>query len=144
MNMLFGNTSIHEDVRLVGVEIPESVARAFGGPNHGLAGLRARAGADRRAMTCSALKPQGLPAGKLADLAARFAAGRIDFVKDDHGLADQAYSPFADRLKACSEAVAAANARTGGDTRAYAASHTYPAAPLPAGGSAAIITCATK
>ena len=33
--------------------------RHYGGPNHGLAGLRARAGAAGRALTCSALKPQG-------------------------------------------------------------------------------------
>ena len=117
MNMLFGNTSIHQDVQLVEVEIPASVAEAFGGPNHGLAGLRARAGAKARAMTCSAIKPQGLPAAKLAVLAGRFARGGIDFVKDDHGLADQAYSPFADRLRACADAVADANAATGGNTR---------------------------
>ena len=117
MNMLFGNTSIHEDVRLIEVEIPEAVAKAFGGPNHGLAGLRARAGAKARAMTCSAIKPQGLPAARLAVLAGRFARGGIDFVKDDHGLADQAYSPFAERLRACADAVAEANAATGGNTR---------------------------
>jgi S-methyl-5-thioribulose 1-phosphate isomerase len=117
MNMLFGNTSIHQDVQLVAVEIQASVAEAFGGPNHGLAGLRARAGAKARAMTCSAIKPQGLPAAKLAVLAGRFARGGIDFVKDDHGLADQAYSPFADRLRACAGAVADANTATGGNTR---------------------------
>ncbi len=59
-----------------------------------------RAGAGARALTCSALKPQGLPAAALADLAARFAQGGIDYIKDDHGLADQAYSPFAERVKA--------------------------------------------
>lgn len=117
MNMLFGNTSIHEDVRLIDVEMPKALAQAFRGPNHGLAGLRARVGAASRAMTCSALKPQGLPASRLADLAAKFAAGGIDFVKDDHGLADQAYSPFAERVRGCSDAVARANAATGGNTR---------------------------
>ena len=39
-----------------------------------------------RALTCSALKPQGLPAAALADLARRFAQGGIDYIKDDHGL----------------------------------------------------------
>lgn len=117
MNMLFGNTSIHEDVRLVEVEIPAAMADGFGGPNHGLAGLRARVGAKSRAMTCSALKPQGLRVADLAGLAARFAAGGIDFVKDDHGLADQAYSPFLERVRACANAVAETNAATGGNTR---------------------------
>jgi ribulose-bisphosphate carboxylase large chain len=117
MNMLFGNTSIHEDVRLIGLDMPEALAKAFGGPTHGLAGLRARAGARERAMTCSALKPQGLSAADLGKLAGRFAAGGIDFIKDDHGLADQAYSPFAERVRACADAVAAENARGGGNTR---------------------------
>jgi S-methyl-5-thioribulose 1-phosphate isomerase len=117
MNMLFGNTSIHEDVRLVGVEIPEAVVAHFGGPNHGLGGLRARVNAKARAMTCSALKPQGLPPAGLAILAGRFAAGGIDFIKDDHGIADQSYSPFAARLRACADAVAAENAKRGGHTR---------------------------
>jgi ribulose-bisphosphate carboxylase large chain len=117
MNMLFGNTSIHEDVRLLDVEMPPSFAASFGGPNHGLAGLRARVGAKTRAMTCSAIKPQGLPPKALAVIAGRFAEGGIDFVKDDHGIADQSYSPFADRLRACAAAVAEANAKSGGNTR---------------------------
>lgn len=117
MNMLFGNTSLHDDVTLHDVDLPAGLAAGFGGPNQGLAGLRRRVGAEGRAMTCSALKPQGLPSAELAALAARFARGGIDFIKDDHGLADQAYSPFADRARACAEAVAAANAATGGRTR---------------------------
>jgi ribulose-bisphosphate carboxylase large chain len=67
--------------------------------------LRRRVAAPARALTCSALKPQGLPAGKLADLARRFAQGGIDYVKDDHGLADQAYSPFALRVEAIAAAL---------------------------------------
>jgi ribulose-bisphosphate carboxylase large chain len=104
INMLFGNTSIHDDVTLFDVELPAELAPAFGGPRHGVAGLRERVRAKDRALTCAALKPQGLPAQALAQLARRFAEGGIDYIKDDHGLADQAYSPFAARL----EAVAAA------------------------------------
>ena len=101
LNMLFGNTSLHEDVVLTDVEIPPDLAAAFGGPRHGIAGLRRRVAADDRALTCSALKPQGLPPDRLAALATRFAEGGVDFIKDDHGLADQAYSPFATRVRAC-------------------------------------------
>ncbi len=117
MNMLFGNTSIHDDVVLQDVVFPPQLAATFGGPNLGLPGLRRRAGAEGRALTCSALKPQGLPAAGLAQLAERFARGGIDFIKDDHGLADQPYSRFADRVATCAEAVARANAATGGRTR---------------------------
>jgi ribulose-bisphosphate carboxylase large chain len=117
LNMLFGNTSIHDDVTLVDAVFPADLAAAFGGPRHGIDGLRRRCGAHGRAMTCSALKPQGLPAKDLARLARDFALGGIDVVKDDHGLADQAYSPFAARVAACAAAVREANKSTGGATR---------------------------
>ena len=105
VNMLFGNTSIHDDVVLHDAEIPDDVAAMFGGPRHGLDGLRKRVGAGKRALTCSAIKPQGLPPAKLAELARKFADGGIDYIKDDHGLADQAYSPFKDRVAAIAAAL---------------------------------------
>lgn len=113
MNMLFGNSSIHDDVTLEGADLPDTIAEAFGGPNHGLDALRQRAGAKGRAMTCSALKPQGLAPEGLAKLARRMAEGGVDFIKDDHGLADQAYSPFTRRVAAIAAAVRA----VGGPTR---------------------------
>ncbi len=70
-----------------------------------------------RAFTGSALKPQGLPSDRLARLAERFARGGLDFVKDDHGLADQRYSPFAERVRACAAAVARGARSTGHPTR---------------------------
>ena len=105
INMLFGNTSLHDDVILRDVDLPREMATAFGGPRHGLAALRGRIGARSRALTCSALKPQGLSPRRLAELARRFAQGGIDYVKDDHGLADQDYSPFAARVREISAAL---------------------------------------
>jgi len=49
--------------------------------------------------------------------AERFARGGIDFIKDDHGLADQDYSRFADRVRACVAAVTRAANETGHPTR---------------------------
>ncbi len=113
INMLFGNSSIHDDVVLHDAEIPAELAAYFGGPRHGLHGLRQKAGVDARALTCSALKPQGLPAEQLAALAEKFAQGGVDYVKDDHGLADQAYSPFAARVAAIAPALRAVERATG-------------------------------
>jgi ribulose-bisphosphate carboxylase large chain len=113
LNMLFGNTSMHDDVALQDAEIPNSLLDVFSGPNHGLGGLRGLAKAERRAMTCSALKPQGLPPQRLAALAHEFALGGVDFIKDDHGLADQDYSPFEARVAACARAVREAARATG-------------------------------
>jgi ribulose-bisphosphate carboxylase large chain len=117
LNMLFGNTSLHEDVVLRDVEVPETLRRMWGGPRHGIAELRRRLGLHERALTASALKPQGLPAEGLGLLAERFARGGLDFVKDDHGLADQRYSPFADRVRACAAGVARGARSTGHPTR---------------------------
>jgi len=113
MNMLFGNTSLQEDVTLADVVFPPGYAAAFGGPALGIDGVRRKVGAGPRALTASALKPQGLPASELARLAGALAFGGLDIVKDDHGLADQAFSPFAERVVACGRAVRSANAATG-------------------------------
>jgi ribulose-bisphosphate carboxylase large chain len=113
MNMLFGNTSLHEDVLLRDAVIPEQ----FRASGDGTRMLRRRLGVPRRAFTGSALKPQGLVPERLAELAERFALGGLDFIKDDHGLADQAYSPFAVRVPLIAEAVARAVRTTGHPTR---------------------------
>ena len=78
--------------------------------------MRARVGA-KAALTCSALKPQGSTSAALAKIAGQIAAGGIDYLKDDHGLANQSYSPFAERVPAIAEAVAKAAARSGTPTR---------------------------
>ena len=113
-NMLFGNVSMHANVELVDVEFPESFAQRFGGPRFGLAGLRNITGASGRALTCAALKPQGLPVERLAEICKTFALNGVDVIKDDHGLADQDYSPFSGRVQACQRAVLEANRSTGG------------------------------
>ena len=118
LNMLFGNSSLHDDLTLADVTLPPELRAGFGdGPQIGLDGLRERVRATGRALTCSALKPQGLPPAELARLAEAFALGGIDYVKDDHGLATQAYSPFPQRAAACAAAVRRANAQTGHPTR---------------------------
>ncbi|MBB5048187.1 ribulose-bisphosphate carboxylase large chain [Rhodopseudomonas rhenobacensis] len=116
LNMLFGNSAIQDDVALADVALPDSYLAAFGGPRVGLAGIRALTGASQRALTASALKPQGLSPAALAGIAEQLARGGVDLIKDDHGLADQAFSPFAARAVAVGQAVREANAASGGRT----------------------------
>src|SRR5437899_12331412 len=113
LNMLFGNTSLQDDVTLLDVEFPSSFVAHFGGPRFGIAGIRELTGARGRPLTCSALKPQGLPAADLAAIAGALARAGIDGIKDDHGLADQAAAPFAERVHAVQRAVDDANRETG-------------------------------
>jgi ribulose-bisphosphate carboxylase large chain len=113
INMLFGNTSLHEDVELADVALPNDLTEYFGGPRHGLHELRRRVGARARALTASPLKPQGLPPADLARLAEDFAQAGIDYIKDDHGLAEQDYSPLAARLEAVAAALRKLEQRNG-------------------------------
>lgn len=113
MNMLFGNSSLQNDVELVDVDVPPDVARAFGGPRFGVAGWRSALDAHDRALTCSALKPLGLPPAELARIAEVYARAGIDVIKDDHGLADQAAAPFADRVRAVQGALDRVRRATG-------------------------------
>ena len=114
MNMLFGNCSLQEDVELVDVGLPDDFLVGFKGPRFGLEGIRERVGGAGRALTMTALKPQGLPAADLGRLCGAFAGAGIDIIKDDHGIANQAYAPFAARVASCQQAVRRANAETGG------------------------------
>lgn len=116
VNMLFGNSSLHEHVELADVAFPEGWAARFGGPRFGIEGLRRLVGAPERPLTSAAIKPQGLPVEKLAALCHAFALGGVDVIKDDHGLADQRYSPFAERVRACQRAVERARRETGRHT----------------------------
>ena len=117
LNVLFGNTSIHDDVTLEAITFPDAQAASFPGPRHGTEGLRARVNAGRRALTCAALKPQGLPPESLAALASKLALGGLDYIKDDHNLADQRHAPFAVRVPAIAAAVKSASRETGRATR---------------------------
>ena len=121
MNMLFGNSSLQPDVELLDARLPDSLIDAMPGPAFGIDGLRELVGARGRALTCTALKPQGLSATALAELAYDFARAGIDLIKDDHGIADQSYSPFEERVALVQDAVQRANRETGGRS-AYAPS----------------------
>ena len=120
MNMLFGNSSLQGDVEVVDLDMPAALAQAFGGPNHGIEGVRARTGARGRPLTCTALKPIGSTPAALAALTRRFAQAGIDLIKDDHGWADQVSAPFEARVAACQPAVDEANgARRDGGRSLY-------------------------
>jgi ribulose-bisphosphate carboxylase large chain len=113
LNIIFGNSSIKTGVKALSINLSDGISAICGGPRFGAEGLRQRAGSDRGPLIMSAIKPVGLPTPDLARLAHDFALGGMHYVKDDHGLANQTTSPFAERLHACIDAIGDANAKTG-------------------------------
>lgn len=126
LNIVFGNSSIRTQTRVETMTLSSGIATLLSGPRFGTAGLRQRTGVKKGPILMSAIKPVGLSTAELARLAHQFALGGMDYVKDDHGLANQKTSPFADRLKACVDAIGNANAKTGFST-AYVPNITGPA-----------------
>lgn len=122
MNMIFGNSSLQPDIEVIDLDIPATLAAAFGGPNLGIEGLRRLTGAQGRPLTCTALKPIGSSVVQLSDLCGTFARAGVDVIKDDHGWADQSSAPFAQRVAACQRAVDEANASARGRHTLYAPS----------------------
>ncbi|MFA7096756.1 MAG: RuBisCO large subunit C-terminal-like domain-containing protein [Gammaproteobacteria bacterium] len=114
LNVVFGNSSIKPGIRVERLELSPGLLQAFKGPRFGRDGLRGLLGAPTRPLLCTALKPMGLSAEALAEFAYRFALGGMDVIKDDHGLANQSFAPFKERIERCAEAVARANRETGG------------------------------
>jgi ribulose-bisphosphate carboxylase large chain len=113
VNMLFGNSSLQPHIELIDVEFPPDFLARFSGPRYGVDGIRRQLHSGHRPLTCAALKPQGLSSEALASLAYTLASNGVDIIKDDHGLADQAYSPFAQRVAACQLAISRARRETG-------------------------------
>lgn len=115
MTLLFGNISLKAGIAVREVEIPGALLARFPGPALGVDGMRDLCGVtERRPLLCTAIKPLGLGSKRLARICREFALGGVDLIKDDHGLANQLSAPFAERVARCAEAVAEANAETGG------------------------------
>ncbi|MBI4617146.1 MAG: ribulose 1,5-bisphosphate carboxylase large subunit [Planctomycetes bacterium] len=129
LNVLYGNSSLKPGIRLERLDLSEGVLSRFRGPRFGRAGLRALLGVPGRPLLATALKPMGLSPQELACLAYQLALGGIDLVKDDHGLADQPFCRFEDRVHLAAEAVARANRETGLGT-IYAPNVTAPVGEL--------------
>jgi hypothetical protein len=91
----------------------EENTNMFPGPQFGIQGLRKLLGVPQAPLLCTALKPMGKSAPELANMAYQLARGGIDIIKDDHGLSNQVWAPFEERVRLCAEAVQKANKETG-------------------------------
>ena len=109
LNLVFGNASIWPGVRLVDLRFPDSFLASFSGPNFGIAGLRSLLGVQGRPLLATALKPMGSTEVELAEMAAAFARGGGDIVKDDQNIVDMSFSAFQSRVSRIADAVSRHN-----------------------------------
>ncbi len=88
-------------VRLLDIDMPDSYAAQFHGPQFGVAGTRKKAGVEGRPIIGTIIKPSvGLSPEQTAELVDSLCAAGIDFIKDDELMADPPYAPFNARLAA--------------------------------------------
>lgn len=105
LNLLYGNISLQQGIQVIGAEWEVLHPEVFQGSRFGISLIRERYDIPNRPLSATALKPLGSTADELAESAYQFAKGGIDIIKDDHGLADQEFAPFNERVKACVAAV---------------------------------------
>ncbi|MBQ9031219.1 MAG: ribulose 1,5-bisphosphate carboxylase large subunit [Parasporobacterium sp.] len=116
LNVVFGNSSLLPGITVERVDLSEEQEEWFPGPKFGVQGIRETLGVFDRPIGFTALKPMGLPTESFVDEAYRCALGGVDLIKDDHGLCNQTFSSFKDRIRRVCRAVRQANEETGGHT----------------------------
>jgi len=116
LNVIFGNISLKPGIRISDISLPPSFSLLFKGPRFGVAGIRKILNAYNRPLIASAIKPMGMTSHQFSHLASEFTRGGIDIIKDDHGLSDQPFSRFRERVASCAAAVCEANIKHGGRT----------------------------
>jgi len=112
MNVLYGNISMKPNIKVMDFIGDHPM---FPGPSYGISGLRKMFREPVQPLLCSAIKPLGTDVQTFADMAYDMALGGIHIVKDDHGLNNQSFCPFEERVQKVSEAVQKANSETGGN-----------------------------
>lgn len=105
MNVIFGNSSLQPDIWVVHIELTPSMYEIFKGPRFGIEGVRRIVHTPKRAMIQAVIKPMGIPNKELARMCAAYTRGGADVIKDDHGITNQSFSNFKDRVARCASAV---------------------------------------
>lgn len=116
LNVVFGNSSLQPHIWVTGIRLPMSLRAHFKGPQFGLAGMRELCGVPKRAMLQAVIKPMGTDVSTLASMCKDYTLGGADVIKDDHGLTNQHFSIFKERVARCADVVREHNVKTKGQT----------------------------
>jgi ribulose-bisphosphate carboxylase large chain len=111
LNLLFGNISLFQGVKIIDIEFPQSFLSGVKGPRFGISGLRKLLNIEKRPMLMTALKPMGMSSKDLAAMATILVQGGIDIIKDDHSLANQPWALWKDRVEQVAAAINTANSK---------------------------------
>lgn len=113
LHLIYGNVSFYPRVRLIDLQLPDSLLGTLHGPIGGISGIRAWTGVPDRALLMTVLKPRGSDPAELARLAQRFARAGGDLIKDDQNLVDSNFDEFEQRIRLCAQAIDTARDETG-------------------------------
>ena len=105
LNVVFGNSSLQPHIWVVDIELCPTLFDVFKGPRFGLHGIRRLVETPTRPMIQAVIKPMGTPNEELARMCAAYTRGGVDVIKDDHGITNQSFSQFKDRVRRCAAAV---------------------------------------
>ena len=97
---------------MVDVELCPTLYDVFTGPQFGLQGIRDLVHTPTRPMIQAVVKPMGTPNEELARMCGAYTRGGADVIKDDHGISNQSFSQFKDRVKRCAAIVREMNDNT--------------------------------
>ncbi len=104
ISMVMGNffaLSQVSGLRLMDLDLPESFAKAYPGPQFGIEGTRRLTGVQGRPIIGTIIKPNiGLSPEKTAEMVRQVAEAGVDFIKDDEVMANPPHSPFDKRVAA--------------------------------------------
>ena len=113
LNVVFGNSSLQPHIWVVDIELSPTLLDVFKGPRFGLQGIRELVHTLTRPMIQAVIKPMGTPNEELARMCAAYTRGGVDVIKDDHGITNQSFSRFKDRVTRCAAAVHEMNEKYG-------------------------------
>jgi ribulose-bisphosphate carboxylase large chain len=95
---IFGMKSVR-NLRLIDIDVPKGLVKAFKGPKYGIKGVRNILGVKDRPLIGTIVKPKiGLHAEDHAKVAYEAWTGGCDIVKDDENLSNQGFNPFLERV----------------------------------------------
>jgi len=118
LTTILGNdASTSAQMKLVDLQIPESFAQGFHGPNFGIDGVRQLTGVKDRPLILNMIKPcTGITPEAGAKIFYETAIGGVDLIKDDELLGNPSFNQVNERVKAYRKAAERAYEETGKKT----------------------------